>query len=499
MNACALLPLRRAPLAAALLAGLFALGEASAAAAPADASWLRLRADPARRIFPDLPASRSTTPRVPAATWPVTNCADDGAGSLRAAVAGAADGDTIDLGALTCGTITLTTGAIPVRVDSLRFDGPGRNALAIDGNAADRVFVHPRGGELTVHALTIQRGRDRATGFNVAGGGCIASAGYLVLDDASVRNCYAGGEGAYGGGVYAYALTMTNSTLSGNVALGVHEDAGTAAFGGGAFVYAMALVASTVTGNRAAHAINPGRESYDIGGGLVSVLGGDVQDSTIDTNYSWGRAGGIATFNDVSITDSTLSGNVAANEFAGALFLRWPAAAQIANSTITANRAAAGGGGVWLATSGTRLDSSIVSGNTAGALALADLNSDRDVAVAGDHNLIGHAGPTVAVPTGTLTSDARLAPLAANGGPTRTHALLPGSPAVDVGSNPLGLAFDQRATGYPRVHGAAADIGAFEQQAIVVVEAKPVPAMSAWAARLMVGLLAMFAITRRRG
>src|SRR5207253_11277878 len=50
-----------------------------------------------------------------------------------------------------------------------------------------------------------------------------------------------------------------------------------------------------------------------------------------------------------------------------------------------------------------------------------------------------------------------------NGGPTQTHALGAGSAAVDAGSNPAGLASDQRGTLFPRVQGAAADIGAFER------------------------------------
>jgi hypothetical protein len=49
-----------------------------------------------------------------------------------------------------------------------------------------------------------------------------------------------------------------------------------------------------------------------------------------------------------------------------------------------------------------------------------------------------------------------------NGGPTRTQALLPGGPAINTGSNPLGLATDQRGAGFPRVSGGAADIGAYE-------------------------------------
>ena len=57
-----------------------------------------------------------------------------------------------------------------------------------------------------------------------------------------------------------------------------------------------------------------------------------------------------------------------------------------------------------------------------------------------------------------------LLPLADNGGRTMTHALADGSPAIDAGDNPLGLATDQRGDGFVRVFGGAADIGAFEVQ-----------------------------------
>ena len=57
-----------------------------------------------------------------------------------------------------------------------------------------------------------------------------------------------------------------------------------------------------------------------------------------------------------------------------------------------------------------------------------------------------------------------LASLAANGGATLTHALLPESPAIDTGNNASALDFDQRGTGFPRFAGIATDIGAFEVQ-----------------------------------
>ena len=58
-----------------------------------------------------------------------------------------------------------------------------------------------------------------------------------------------------------------------------------------------------------------------------------------------------------------------------------------------------------------------------------------------------------------------LGPLQDNGGPTQTHALLEGSPAIDSGSNIDGLASDQRGGGFLRSSGTATDIGAFELQA----------------------------------
>jgi hypothetical protein len=496
--------LQRQPLAAAVVAGLLALGALVVApervAASIDVAGPQLRADPARRIFAQFPAPRTTSHQTHAVatTWPVTNCADDGAGSLRSVIESAAGGDIIDLTALTCATITLETGAIVIPFDNLTLSGPGRDVLAIDGNHLDRVFIHPHGGALTVHAMTIQGGRDRATGFHVAGGGCIASAGYVTLDNTTVRNCYAGGEGAYGGALYAYSLTMANSTLSGNVSYGVHEDAGTAAFGGAAFVYSMQLTESTVTGNRAEHLFHAGRTSYDIGGGIIAVLGGSIVSSTIDSNTSYGRGGGIAAFSPVTISNSTLSGNVAQTDIGGALFLRWPAMLQANNSTFTANHAQAGGGGIWIATSTSNLQSSLAFGNSTGAGNFADLQAPSALMISGANNLVGIASPTVTLPADTLTANPLLGPLANNGGPTRTHALGAGSPAVDAGNNLVNLAFDQRGPAYPRVYGAAADIGAFEQQALPPpIVQTPVPALSAWAMALLAGLLGWFAWRRQ--
>src|SRR5262249_61484220 len=85
------------------------------------------------------------------------------------------------------------------------------------------------------------------------------------------------------------------------------------------------------------------------------------------------------------------------------------------------------------------------------------------------HSLI--ESPKAGAINGTNTDniigqDPKLGPLQNNGGPTPTHALLDGSPALDKGSNLANLATDQRGAGFARVHGAAADIGAFEMDLI---------------------------------
>jgi hypothetical protein len=428
----------------------------------------------------------------------VANCDDDGPGSLRAAVTGAASGDTIDLTALTCSTITLATGAIAIMIDSLALEGPGRGLLAIDGSQLDRVLVHPYGGTLHVRGVTLRNGRITAENFDITGGGCIASAGYLLVEDSTVRDCSSAAIGSYGGGIYAYSLALRNSTLASNHALGVHVDAGTAAFGGGAFVYQMLVEDSTVSGNRADHDIAPWRSSYDIGGGIVSVRGGLVSGSSIDTNFADGRGGGIATFTSMSVSNSTFSGNVAAAGTGGALFIRRPSIFDIGNSTISANVATEGGGGIWAGAASAYLRSTIVHGNSGGSGAM-DIENSFGMTIVGSANIVGEAGALVTLPADTIELDPLLGPLQFNGGITRTHALGAGSPAVDAGSNDSNLPNDQRGSLFPRVAGQGPDIGAFEQQgAPTGVMPTAVPALSSWFTGWLALLAAALGATHMR-
>ncbi|MEM9352643.1 MAG: choice-of-anchor Q domain-containing protein [Planctomycetota bacterium] len=121
-----------------------------------------------------------------------------------------------------------------------------------------------------------------------------------------------------------------------------------------------------------------------------------------------------------------------------------------------------------------RLDDAIVFGNQAGATGydLGGAFAESEASFRINDSLVGTILPgTLATLNNTLLGfDPFLGPLQDNGGPTPTHALLPGSPAIDAG-DPSALAgvdgvpeFDQRGPGFTRVAGAAIDIGAFEVQ-----------------------------------
>lgn len=486
---------RHTPLAAALLLVGFLRDSAAALQATTPPAW---RPGDGRGVAALLREVRAM-PRKPRAVAPparqsVTSCADDGSsGSLRAVIAAANDGDVIDLRGLHCSTISLRLGAIGLPFADLTLVGPGAARLAIDGAHADRVFVHYGTGTLTLRAVTVRGGFNEVAGYRIAGGACILSAGYVSLDQALVDDCVAIGEGAYGGAILAHGVTLRNSTLSGSVARGSRLHTLTASYGGGAFAYrgTVNLVDSTIAGNRAEP--NPANRygGYDTGGGLFSDDGGVVQGSTLFGNYTDGSGGGIASHGDLFVGNSTISGNVAGGKVGGGLFLRGGVVVTIANSTLAFNRATRGGG-VYLAAAprAFTLTSSIVADNLAATGE--DLDAPAALVIGGANDLVQSAGATIALPPGSLHADPRLLPLAANGGPTLTHALANDSPAIDAGNNTAGWQTDQRGPGYPRVLGDAADIGAFESAPAAAIAA--VPSLSS-RGRLGLVLLLLGALT----
>ncbi len=243
----------------------------------------------------------------PAATVVVTNCNDSGPGSLRQAMSGAISGDTIDLSALTCSVIKLTSGQLESDGD-LVLAGPGRDALAIDGNHASRVLYHT--GSLTIRDLTLRNG------FHAQGyGGCTWIMGNVLFADSTVTGCRAGdgnNVGAYGAGLDVVGdLTLERSIVSGNEALSTNRSVG-----GGIYAYNLALSdGSEVSGNSAI--ASTGRA---FGGGAFTTDDASFKYSTIADNRAE-STGGVAyggglhvNGDSVMIVDSNISGNAAHSE-----------------------------------------------------------------------------------------------------------------------------------------------------------------------------------------
>jgi hypothetical protein len=184
----------------------------------------------------------------------------------------------------------------------------------------------------------------------------------------------------------------------------------------------------------------------------------------------------------VQILNSTISGN-SSSATAGAMLVNGNVALELDNTTVASNTAApTRTGGIALSVGTTypvsasntarptlTLVSSILGNNssTGGDLA-ASTSLFGALVVSANDSLVQKLCPVASCTfsfagLGSLFGqDPLLGPLTDNGGLSRTHALLPGSPAIDAGSNPLGLTTDQRGTGFPRVSGGAPDMGAYE-------------------------------------
>lgn len=407
-----------------------------------------------------------------AATLTVTNAGDAGAGSFRDAVTSAAAGDTIVFGSVT-GTITLTTGEIVLN-KSVTISGPGAATLALSGNNASRIFNvdGTAAPTITVSGLTLRNGNTAAVGGAIT---------------------YATGDGT---------LNLQNTVFTQNVAAG----------SGGAIWMACSACSISI-GDSAFTSNSTSGALY--GGGAISAENGanlTIARSSFTGNTS-ATDGGAMHLDDVVllIDSSTISGNTAVS--GGGIYLYADTASTIRNSTITGNTASSGdGGGIFFYNDGSStltIQNSTIAGNTGSGVflyvdTLNDVvlqstivanNSGPDVGGGGfaprimaDNSLIRTpaAGTAITGAANILGQNPLLGPLANNGGPTQTMLLQAGSPAIDTGSNPAGLAFDQRGAGFARTTGAATDIGAVEGAgAGPVIGLQPVPTLSQWSLALL--------------
>jgi hypothetical protein len=414
-------------------------------------------------------------PAAPTQTWTVTNCSDGLAGSLREIILNpnkAKSGDAIDLSQLPilCGTkhstITLSSGEIDITQDDLTLQGPSadQGTVTISGAKTSRIFRHQGHGMLSITDLTIADGYLHADTY--ADGGCIRSnplgggGSTLYLLRTIVTGCKSVSDthSSYGGAIDSDQVILVSSTVSDSQALASKGNA----FGGGVYATDLFTSLSTISGNVASGMNSRGGGAY--GYGSISMLA-----STIDHNTA-SFGGGIGSLS-ATIVDSTISTNNA-YQYAAALDV-WGDSLTISNSTIASNHAnvTSPNAAVFLRGSVAAtlvLQSSIIANNTEGAGNTPfDLSLYQGQLTGADNLVIASSQSPPGVIT--VTGDPKLGPLQFNGGPTRTHALLPGSPAIGAGNHdamPLGFTFDQRGVGYPRTTGSGApettDIGAFE-------------------------------------
>ncbi|HWJ20892.1 MAG TPA: choice-of-anchor Q domain-containing protein [Gemmatimonadaceae bacterium] len=394
------------------------------------------------RQLPTAPGQRPATVFAPAGVV-VNSTLDDGDGTcltkctLRDAIATASTGATITFADTVTGTITLTQGQLTIS-KSLTINGPGAASLAVSANSASRV-LRDTASAVIISGLTIRNGNAGSAN----GGGIFNDAGStLVLKHSVVSGSY----GAGGGGIYNHlaALTVDSSTISGNSTLysggGIFNDQ--QGLEGGPLI----ITHSTISGNT----------SSNEGGGVSSVTW------LADTTHA------------ATILNSTISGNKA---LTGGGLRNVGGLMRIEHSTVVSNQADRSGAGVrsWNDESTrTQVKGSIIWGNSI------TYSTTRDDVSADEatqpyqslgYNLIGEAGANVSFTTSfnltsdqTAVADAKLGPLNSNGGPTKTHALLAGSPALDKGIctdyNGETVADDQR--GVARPQGDYCDVGAFE-------------------------------------
>jgi hypothetical protein len=394
-----------------------------------------------------------------ATTFTVTNCSDSDTGSLRDTILNhAVSGDTVNFSAsLGCSTITLTSGQIPIAQNELTINGPGADTLAIDGNFVSRVLAHSGTGTLTISDLTITHGKYNNV---VSQGGCVFSLGTVALVNSTVSSCVAKGGKAYGGGIWAGNLSLTNSRVVYNSVSGPSTTTTYIGVrGGGIVAGGLQAAYSTIAYNGASTPDGHGR-----GGGLYTYGNAQVQHTTITGNQANQTGGWGARYSNpatVSIADSTISGN-SANAIGG-MFTNVPLT--VSNSTIAFNQGLYEFGGLYAAAAVT-LQSSIIADNLVPYPnqpgLVNDLSGSATATVSGSNNLI--TSTTLTVPLDTITACPKLGPLADNGGPTLTHALSHDSPAINHASIELFPPFDQRGDGFPRKFGVAPDIGAYEWQ-----------------------------------
>jgi serine/threonine protein kinase len=437
----------------------------------------------------------------------VTTLVDGAPGSLRWAIENAPAGSTITFAPDLRGSLMLTRGDLEL-TKNLRLRGPGADMLAISSGSQGYIVYVTQSASVSITGLafkdsiitnnafsfitnegTLSLTNDIISGnkvylsdinFSPRGGGGISNSGTLILANSTVSDNLTSSDSG-GGGITNFnsgILTLTNSMVSGNAA----------SFGSGGGILnfgSLTLSNSTVSGNVAQHD----------GGGISDIDGGSLTltNSTVSGNTAQHDGGGIyhldvffpleaaLSSGSLALTNSTVSGNTAQNDGGGINNNSYNDTI-LSFCTIYGNKAAKGGGinveksfisngNQKIASFPVHITSSILAGNSS----VVGLDIAGQI-ITGGYNLIQHmSGYMITDPDQMHSTDHSGIPLdkiridsvlRSNGGNTLTHALLPGSTAIDI--IPLnvchinGISTDQRDMKRPDGNESACDMGAFE-------------------------------------
>lgn len=465
-------------------------------------------------------AALFVSPSIRAATITVSTLNDTGTGSLRAAVEQAnalAGADTIQFQSNLNGTLTLGSGELAIG-DSTTIVGPGPYKLAIDANGASRAFrlVNANAGDkvFAISGLKIIHGNAGAAS-NDSGGGLFYEAGSIHADIRLTDMVFEGNSAGRKGG--AISVTGANLTLDNVVVRGNRVNGSFQRDGGGVYFSRglLNVAGSILVDNRA-----------DYGGGLsiASPAAKAVITDTVFQENTANTGGGIhmITVDSFTLSRSALVENVALSSFGGGIYFSGSTSASAAesvieNSTFSRNESqhqlgsgsalamwdgnlvvrnatfadnktapdttpgANAGGAMWVNNGGSTravVHSSLFNRNTHGnanqPLDLMRKTGTPESRLDVDHSLfqVMPAIGVVSAGSDNIEADAQLMALTtASGGRTPVHPIPYDSPAVDKGSNPAGLATDQRGRGFlrtidfnpcrrPNLH--LTDIGAYE-------------------------------------
>ncbi len=343
---------------------------------------------------------------------------------------------------------------LPVIQGQVTINGNG-SIIERDASAPDfRFFLNTHTGDLTLNNLTLRGGRATLTGspfyWNGNEGGAILNFGIVTLNDSLITLNYAS---LAGGGIASLTgkLVLNRTSMSEN-----QSDME----GGGILSYTELIIAdSTIASNTTGTTSGVAR-----GGGLALQTNSNIRmtNTTISDNRALGDAslngdgGGIYALGSYTVTieissNSTISGNFAGR--GGGIYMTTGSPLILRNITISNNIASDEGGGIFTQFDRiSRFENTLIADNQP-----TNCNPGYIFLSLGN-NLDSDGSCNLDEVTDLSDEDPLLGPLTDNGGPTFTHALMPGSPAIDRANQSICPSTDQRG----QLRDGSCDIGAYE-------------------------------------